>query len=203
MSTSSVQDEGTNVRVGYDQLCRSYHAIDDFRGKLLGFLPLVTGGGLVLLTGRGDTLAREFFLPVGIFGLLMTLGLFTYEIYGIKKCHALIKAGTVLESELDLTAGQFQNRPREVLGNINEPFAAAIIYPGVMCAWAYLAMYHTARQVGGALAILIFLAGFAGTLEYNRRLRNDARQQTPDMYSVGGRKASVTDPIATRSRSSS
>jgi hypothetical protein len=38
----------------YNQLCTSYHAIDDFRAKLLGFLPLVTGGGLVLLSGRAE-----------------------------------------------------------------------------------------------------------------------------------------------------
>jgi hypothetical protein len=28
----------------YEELCTSYRAIDDFRAKLLGFLPLVTGG---------------------------------------------------------------------------------------------------------------------------------------------------------------
>jgi hypothetical protein len=30
-----------------------------------------------------------------LFGLVVTLGLFSYEIYGIRKCHALINAGKV------------------------------------------------------------------------------------------------------------
>ena len=36
----------------YNELCNSYRAIDDFRTKLLGFLPLVTGGGLILFQGK-------------------------------------------------------------------------------------------------------------------------------------------------------
>jgi hypothetical protein len=56
------QDDGTILRGAYDQLCMSYRAIDDFRTKLLGFLPLVTGGGLLLLTGKADGFAREFLL---------------------------------------------------------------------------------------------------------------------------------------------
>jgi hypothetical protein len=35
---SDSQDE--NLKTTYDQLCTSYRAIDDFRAKLLGFLPL-------------------------------------------------------------------------------------------------------------------------------------------------------------------
>jgi hypothetical protein len=39
----------TNLRTAYDQLCVTYRAIDDFRARLLGFLPVATGGGLLLL----------------------------------------------------------------------------------------------------------------------------------------------------------
>lgn len=166
------QDEKATLRGAYDQLCVSYRAIDDFRAKLLGFLPLVTGGGLLFLTGRADGFAREFLFPVGIFGLVVTLGLLSYEIYGIAKCHALINAGTNMEASLDLRAGQgqFQNRPRGVLGHINEPFAAAIIYPVAMAAWTYLAAFDAPRSTGAALAVLVFIVGFTMILVYNRRL---------------------------------
>ncbi len=80
-----------------------------------------------------------------------------------------------MESSLGLTAGQFTARPRDVLGHINEPFAAAIIYPAAMAAWTYLAAFHAARGVGAALAALVFVLGFAVTFEYNRRLAKDAR----------------------------
>ena len=33
----------------YDQPCNSYRAIDDFRAKLLGFLPLAAGTGIFLI----------------------------------------------------------------------------------------------------------------------------------------------------------
>jgi len=170
------QDDKATLCGAYDQLCVSYRAIDDFRAKLLGFLPLVTGGGLLFLTGSADGLAREFFLPVGIFGLVVTLGLFSYEIYGIAKCHVLINAGGDMEASLSLRTGQgqFQNRPRGVLGHINEPFAAAIIYPAAMAAWTYIAAFDAPRWIGAALAVMVFIVGFTIILEYNRRLGADA-----------------------------
>jgi len=175
----SAQEKEATVRDAYDQLCVSYRAIDDFRAKLLGFLPLVTGGGLLLLTGKADGFAREFFLPVGLFGLVVTLGLFSYEVYGIRKCHALINAGRAMEASLGLAAGQFQNRPREVLRHVNEPFAAAIIYPAVMAAWTYLAAFDTFRWIRATLAVAIFIVGFTLTFEYNRWLRKDADSAQP------------------------
>jgi hypothetical protein len=38
-----------NLRDAYQELCNSYRAVDDFRMKLLAFLPLATGTGVVLL----------------------------------------------------------------------------------------------------------------------------------------------------------
>jgi hypothetical protein len=54
----------------YDQLCISYRAIDDFRAKLLGFLPLVSGSGIFLLLNDAFTdatrthLAPQFLRPI-------------------------------------------------------------------------------------------------------------------------------------------
>src|SRR5262245_44923641 len=56
------QDNATTLRGAYDQLRVSYRAIDDFRANLLGFLPLVTGGGFLLLTGSSNGFAWR--LPV-------------------------------------------------------------------------------------------------------------------------------------------
>ena len=118
-----------NLRAAYQQLCSSYHAIDDFRAKLLGFLPLATGTGLFLVLDKLkgvdpatldklkavdptildklkeidpaiieqlkgiDPKTASLLQAVGVFGILITLGLFAYEIYGIRKCGALIEAG--------------------------------------------------------------------------------------------------------------
>jgi hypothetical protein len=181
-------DEQKHLVTAYTELCNSYHAIDDFRTKLLGFLPLVTGGGLVLLSGRAEDIRKEFFGPVGRFGVLVTLGLLAYELFGIKKCHALIQAGQALERRMDLPAdelgklpgkpaGQFIRRPNNLLWFVNEPFAAAMIYPAVLAAWTYLAvLYDNPSRTEDSssaqrLSLYIFIGGFALILLYDGFLR--------------------------------
>jgi hypothetical protein len=95
----------------YEQLCTSYHGIDDFRAKLLGFLPLVTGGGLVLLTGRSVDVRKDFFGPMGLFGIAVTAGLLAYELFGIKKCHTLVEAAKAALLRWPWTVGAVRLRP--------------------------------------------------------------------------------------------
>jgi hypothetical protein len=84
----------------YQRVCESYHAVDDFRMKLLGLLPVATGTGVfLLLSGKSELVAgatskeavpetvRNALSAIGVFGFLFTLGLFAYELFGIKKCH--------------------------------------------------------------------------------------------------------------------
>jgi hypothetical protein len=132
-------EEEENLRTLYKELSTSYRAIDDFRAKLLGFLPLATGTGIFLLLDKLKDITnlerpeKNALAAMGLFGFCITFGLFLYEIYGIKKCGSLIQAGKKMENLLG--SGQFDNRPREVLHFINEPFAAGIIYPSVLSAW--------------------------------------------------------------------
>jgi hypothetical protein len=141
----------------------------------------VTGGGLILLTGRVDEVRRDFFRPVGLLGIAVTAGLLAYELFGIKKCHALIKAGQDLECKLGLPvgqeaplpAGQFLRRPNHLLGLVNEPFAAAAIYPAVLAAWIYLAFFFEDSQRGQNISIRVFFVGFAGILLYDQSLKHE------------------------------
>ena len=185
----SMPNSQEDVRKVYEELCTSYRAIDDFRAKLLGFLPLASAGGIFLLVGtdaRDLTLAtKPFFLAAGAFGFLVTLGLFFYELYGVKKCGALINAGKKLEKDLEIDAqyGQFTARPREVAEVINEPFAAGVIYPAVLAAWTFLALVAGSQDVGSqdvgsqdvqwwtvGLAIGVFVIGFMVALLFNLKL---------------------------------
>jgi Domain of unknown function (DUF4440) len=170
---------------GYEQLCTSYHAIDDFRSKLLGLLPIVSGSGIFLLltealakTALKDVAARQFLYPIGLFGFVVALGLFCYELYGIRKCHALIEAGKRMERLLEIREGQFQARPRSLFNLINEPFAAGLIYSAVLAAWMFLALLFPQSQGNSEPAIVratmvatrVFSFGFAFTLIYNLTL---------------------------------
>ncbi len=117
-------------------------------------------------------------LPVGVFGVVITPGLFCYELYGIKKCHHLIKAGN--QSKVGLhVGGQFRNRPREVARLINEPFAAGVIYPAVLAAWTFLALRFVWPQNAAWpldalwIAIAVFIDGFVFLIVYNLRLKED------------------------------
>jgi hypothetical protein len=166
---SPVEPHIDDVRLVYGELCTSYHAIDDFRAKLLGFLPLASGTGIVLLLDDKTAAYKNALGAIGVFGFVITIGLFAYELYGLKKCHALIWVGKHLEAKLHVD-GHFIYRPRELCGVINEPFAAGIIYPAVMAAWIYLALYFSTRNAMSA-AILVFFVGFGGSLAYNLYLK--------------------------------
>jgi hypothetical protein len=63
---------------------------------------------------------------------------------------------------------------------INEPFAAGIIYPAVMAAWMYLALFYTARHLGMAISIVIFLLGFILTFTYDCQLKRHPNKPPPE-----------------------
>ena len=179
MADSARDTLDESLRTVYRELCNSYRAIDDFRTKLLGFLPLATGtAAFFLVTDREKlAVASSYLGPIGVFGFVITLGLFCYEFYAIKKCGALIEAGKLLEKELHIGHGQFLSRPRRLLGLINEPFAAGVIYPAVLGAWTFVALnfldfsqhlsflhffsHHPLRGAAG-----VFVAGFAISVSY-------------------------------------
>jgi hypothetical protein len=178
-----------NLKTAYEQLCKSYESIDSFRYTLLGLLPATSAGGIFLLLNKdilGDNAASEAGIadaahavlqrlsgPIGLFGFVITLGFFAFELYGIKKCHAIILAAREVEAQLGIT-GPFTARPRELLGFINEPFASGIIYPAVMAAWAFVGSYFTLPGSATWIALFVFLAGFALSLFYNLYLKADA-----------------------------
>jgi len=199
MNTTAHQDtdgkgNGTDsLSKAYEQLCKSHDAIDSFRTTLLHLLPVASAGGLFLLlnkdifgilqpnAGPATTVASR--LPdlmgaLGLFGFLVTFGFFVFEIYGIRKCHAIILAAKDLERQLGMP-GPFTARPRAVLGLINEPFAAGIIYPAVMAAWTFMGLHFTAPSTAWWAAAIVFLTGFASTVLYNLYLKHDAENWQP------------------------
>jgi hypothetical protein len=179
MSTelSAAAMKSGNAKTAYDTLCTSYHGIDDFRGKLLGFLPLATGG--IFLLAEKDVLKTDHVLALsfGIFGFLITLGLFIFELYGIRKCTHLIILGKHLEHQLGIE-GQFLNRPDGLEGFlpwgfarlISEPMASGLIYPAVSAAWLYLALQGLDKLRAGLFAIAVFVLGIVASYRYNNWL---------------------------------
>lgn len=176
MSSENPQLE--NLRTVYRELCSSYRAIDDFRTKLLGFLPLATGTGIFFLLTDNEKLegVKQYFRPIGTFGFAITVGLFFYEFYGIKKCTSLIGAGMELEKHLHVKDGQFSKRPHGVLGFINEPLAAGVIYPAVLAAWTFIAF--SPSQNAEWWATRVFLIGLGISFLYNLKLILESLRKT-------------------------
>ena len=152
--------------MAYEQTCRTYHGIDDFRAKLLGLLPLATGAGLLVLQTKQATSVRELAVAAGVFGFVATIGLFAYELHGIKRCHYILYTGTQLEQDLGVF-GQFSSRPPK-MWYFDEPFAASIIYSASLAGWAVLAFsfsflgwdFSLKWLVWAAVAVMVFTVSF-------------------------------------------
>jgi len=128
-----------NLRSVYSEVCKSYHAIADFRAKLLALLPIASGAGGLLILAEKDTV-KDFLGPIGVFGAAVTLGLFVYELRGIQRCKALIKTGKDIETVMGVADGQFGSRPKSNAGGlISAETAGWIVYLTVLAAWCYLA----------------------------------------------------------------
>ena len=134
----------------YEEICKSYHAIDDFRMKLLGLLPLASLVG-VLLIGKTDLLAdlthgegNELLGFAAIFAAMLTLALFGYEVRGIQRCHNLITEGKHLEQQLGIGHGQFnvceEEHAHSPLRALNAKLIACVIYSLVLAGWLFIAL---------------------------------------------------------------
>lgn len=199
-STSSSEPAGDkdNLALAYEQLCTSYHNIDDFRSKLLGLLPIGTSIFLVVpeliksakeAPDAGARVIQSLSAPMGVFGFVISIGLFSFELYGIRKCTHLIVLGYWLEEKLGIR-GQFHHRPDGVVfGLIDEPFAAGIIYPAVLAAWTFLAQsgspaaWHTAIFVfalfGGISAVFTWWIKKVDAKAVRANLQKNSSAQPP------------------------
>ena len=90
--------------VEYQQLRERHDGIADFRAKLLALLPLSSGAGIALLL-RSKSYDDGQLAVVGVFGAIVTVGLFLYELRGIGHRNVLICRGSDIEQKLDLTTG--------------------------------------------------------------------------------------------------
>ncbi len=151
-----------NLKMAYQEVCTSYRAIDDFRAKLLGLLPLVSGTGIFFLLNMKTN--SVYLGPIGLFGSVVTLGLFLYELSCLQKCQYLIEHGEEIEYQLKIKGqGQF-NRDFQSW----KTFAACMIYSAVFAAWIFVALVPI--QEFWWVAALIFFISFVGFYIYNRVL---------------------------------
>jgi hypothetical protein len=135
----TMSEESEGYKALYEEVCRQHDGITDFRAKLLGFLPLASGAAILLLPKNGAALSvhAPHLLAIGMFGILVTMGLFVHEIRGIEKCVTLIKVARSLEKRL---SNELEGAFRSKRPAIEMRTPARIIYFAVALAWAYIAV---------------------------------------------------------------
>lgn len=155
-----------DLRTAYQEVCSSYRTQQDFRTKLLGFLPLVSGAGIFFLLN--DTLTNpakqglsvKYLLPIGLVGAAVTLGLYFYEVRSMRSADGLEEAGKIIEKRLHIQ-GQFTKQPKPVGGIFNDATAALLIFPAVWAGWLILALVFVSPLAAFLAAGISFILGLA------------------------------------------
>ena len=157
----------------YEEICKSYHAIDDFRMKLLGFLPLaslisvflIDKNALVATSAQTGIVENELVQFAGIFAAMLTLALFGYEVRGIQRCHNLITEGKHLEQMMGVEHGQFhvceEEHANSPVRALNAKLIACVIYSLVFAAWFFITLRFGFAHEAGTCVLLTTGAGLA------------------------------------------
>jgi hypothetical protein len=173
-----------NLTKIYEECSNGYHKVDDFRSKLLGFLPLASGiailGTLYNIEPDGDRFLTTHHFVIGIFGFIVTLGLHIYELKGIEKCTQFIKLGKWIEDRMedniisgDIRKGYFTELLLNGSKYINEPVASAIIYSIVLALWAYVAFLKI-DPLNYIVPLFVFPTSFVlGIIHWRRKLKDE------------------------------
>ena len=125
----------------YKEICSAYRKLDDFRTKLLGFLPLTSGVGVFAILK--DAQQSPSLAALGLLGAIVTLGLGLHEIRTILRCRALIRAGRLLEKELCLEKdatlfASYPDKSKHLYPLLSTATASFVIYAGTFTAWLYV-----------------------------------------------------------------
>ncbi len=181
-----------HLKTLYEEICRTHNGIAEFRAKLLALFPLASGASVFVLIGNKNFAAENIHLlfPIGVFGAMITLGLYFYELRGIQNCAGLISCAKILEKSMipkELAGfGAFNIKlPSALKGIVGVRGASLIIYSTVLATWAYTANIgftgSTESQTGGLICsttvfVFAILFGWIVTDQYKSRLDETIKQ---------------------------
>jgi len=190
---SSSRNADEELKAFYQEVCRSHQGIADFRAKLLGFLPLASGTGIFLFLNLASTTGtKQYLLPIGVFGFVVTLGLAFYEIRGIQECNSLRRGGHNIEELLGIY-GQFRLHPPRVYGVIGNTLAASVIYPAVLAAWTFIALVSVVGFDLWTFVLALFVLCIGCIVFYNLDLTKGVEEE-PNKSSVLRKMLNHIDP---------
>lgn len=133
----------------YSEICNGWRTLTNVRFKLLGLLPLISGTVLITLLSTRDSSYRldgHWQVVVGMFGLVVTLGLLIYEKRNSSLYNDLIGRGRQIENELGVHTGHFRGRP-EAGKIIKHSAGLNTIYTGTVVVWIIIVLVGLHRMV--------------------------------------------------------
>jgi len=135
------ETELQKLKIAYDQVCSTWRTLLDVRFKLLGLIPFVTVGVLIVVipeSGAQATLKGLDAAVVGIVGLLAVAGLLIYEIRNSELYNDLISRGRRLEAEIGLQNGIFLGRPSPKRKLLSHSPAISLVYFAAILGWLFI-----------------------------------------------------------------
>jgi hypothetical protein len=152
----------------YREVSSNFRMLTDIRFKLLAFLPLAAGAAAAVLTrGNATTLTLAF----SLFGLVVTIGLVTYNARNDQLYDTLVARAAAIERNLGIPDGAFANRPgpwfRPAHGSwkVDHRTAVSTIYKASIALWLFGALYaviHLAQHTPSRWMNLIALVAAVG-----------------------------------------
>lgn len=92
----------------YGEVSSNFRLLTDIRFKRLAFLPVAAGAAAVLTRSNASLLTLAF----SLFGLVVTIGLVTYNARNDQLYDTLVARAAAIERNLGIPDGAFANRPR-------------------------------------------------------------------------------------------
>jgi hypothetical protein len=152
----------------YGVVSSNFRMLTEIRFKLLAFLPLAAGTAAAVLTrGNATTLTLAF----SLFGLVVTIGLVTYNARNDQLYDTLVARAAAIERNLGIPDGAFANRPgpwfRPAHGRwkVDHRIAVSTIYQASIALWLFGALYaaiHMAQHTPSWWTNLIALVAAVG-----------------------------------------
>ena len=145
MTTEAIAEEKNSpsrasAEKRYEEICTSIRTTDEISFKLLGLVPLLSGAAI--MTVSKNDVNQVLLWLVSLFGTVVTLGLFRWELRNIQNCKWLASRAAEMEKdEFGVTSGQFSGRdeaPRLFGFRLGKTEAEKIIYIATILSWLAL-----------------------------------------------------------------
>lgn len=176
VSGSVLHPSNEALQAAYQQVCTSYHNVEDFRAKLLSIIPGITAGSFIATIASNpekSAALTHLVFPFGIPGALVVLGLFFYEIENLRRSTMLTLRGQWLEQAMNIV-GPFAPYPDNLF---NARDAAAIIYSISFAGWVCIALWFPLPGIAIYITLLVLIICAALSFPYLRALRTRIRQK--------------------------